>query len=758
MHSPFITYPSSVTVLVVVTENDFIVCGMRKQLKLVLVKVFNMSADEGDDSRQKLKMRGVTTGQNLKGEDLEKLHIEFDEFGQPTGIYRSKFETDMGVLARNIKITYQSWKKVPWGEKETLWKDAKNTWKLSDDKQKIVLKILANALKEFRSRLTRTYITKALKPKEGEEKSEKARASQRMNLHPHYLGRAGYTGKKGKWYKEELAQALTREEVDNHDSDPTVSQESVKLVDERFSDRGYLWIKAHTPSSSCAPTPRIQEVTEKFWVWKEKEQKGEFVPTRFEDALVKALGMPEHNGRTRGVGRNVGLQTYFGKPTSRYSNGKMYTEDDMRLLMEKVKNEAKEEMAAMMEKKWAEFMGKTPSLNENGDSLSHRQLRSSCQSTQHIDPFVKLKESVHCQLVVHMNGELLIVAEGMVSPWIEGKTVHNQPLTIENAHVSIDSVIRADAPLPLPWSGFINVKNRNEKKRKDKDKETRESANKVRKLAKSDEQIKEKDNDEGDEHDSRPLNMIEVDELDFHCQTLEKKLYSLAKDEVIKMVIDGSVYNYREGNTVSYLTIVEIRQMFRNQWLNVGVLQIWGSFLYQSATEIEATKVVGFMCPVKLLDYMHNERQCEEYLMHVLNIQQEKKYIMGAFYEGNHWMLIVVCLGLNTAYILDSQQRTKKKLSIKGRLKAAWIIHCVNGGRRNFAKKNQLQIKVIECPQQPEDYECGYYVMKWMYNITFYYSKGNEEKFEKIIADSTMSAEDLNEVKEAWATKCLENM
>ncbi|KAK9705344.1 hypothetical protein RND81_07G049700 [Saponaria officinalis] len=189
------------------------------------------------------------------------------------------------------------------------------------------------------------------------------------------------------------------------------------------------------------------------------------------------------------------------------------------------------------------------------------------------------------------------------------------------------------------------------------------------------------------------------------------------------MVIDESVYNYREGNTMSYLTIVEIRQMFRNQWLNVVVLQIWGSFLYQSATEIEATKVVGFMCPVKLLDYMHNERQCEEYLMHVLNIQQEKKYIMGAFYEGNHWMLIVVCLGLNTAFILDSQQRTKKKLSIKGRLKAAWIIHCVNGGRRNFAKKNQLQIKVIE-----------------------------------IIADSTMSAEDLNEVKEAWARKCLENM
>ncbi|KAK9690892.1 hypothetical protein RND81_09G161500 [Saponaria officinalis] len=100
------------------------------------------------------------------------------------------------------------------------------------------------------------------------------------------------------------------------------------------------------------------------------------------------------------------------------------------------------------------------------------------------------------------------------------------------------------------------------------------------------------------------------------------------------MVINESTYNYREGNTVSYLTTVEIRQIFRSQWLNVVVLQIWRSFLYQCATEIEGTKVVGFMCPVKLLDYMHNTRQSEDYIMHVLKIQEEKKYILGAFYEG----------------------------------------------------------------------------------------------------------------------------
>ncbi|KAK9705769.1 hypothetical protein RND81_07G080200 [Saponaria officinalis] len=269
-------------------------------------------------------------------------------------------------------------------------------------------------------------------------------------------------------------------------------------------------------------------------------------------------------------------------------------------------------------------------------------------------------------------------------------------------------------------------------KRKNKSKDTRESANKLPKKAKSVEMSKR----EGDDgaHDSRPLSVKEIDELGPYCRSLEEKLNSLSKGDTIKMMIDDSVYNYQHI-AESFLTIVEIRQMLRNQWLNVVMLQIWGSFLYQYATENESTKKVGYMCPVKLLEYMHRPRQCEKYIAHVLKIQDQKKFIMGAFYEG-----------------------TSKKLDIKGRLNAAWILHCVNGGRRNFAKPNKLIIKVIECPQQPEGYECGYYVMKWMYNITFYYSTGNEKDFEKVMADSTMSLDDINEIKEVWATKCLDNM
>ncbi|XP_074296342.1 uncharacterized protein LOC141626412 isoform X1 [Silene latifolia] len=64
----------------------------------------------------------------------------------------------------------------------------------------------------------------------------------------------------------------------------------------------------------------------------------------------------------------------------------------------------------------------------------------------------------------------------------------------------------------------------------------------------------------------------------------------------------------------------------------------------------------------------------------------------------------------------------------------------------------------IQCPQQPEDYECCYYVMKWMYDITFYYCKAAEIQFEQNIATSSMSMIDMNVAREVWANKCLDNM
>ncbi|KAK9676298.1 hypothetical protein RND81_11G067600 [Saponaria officinalis] len=190
----------------------------------------------------------------------------------PTGECRSLFASDIGVKDRNIRITTEDWSKVPVGQKETIWLDVKKKWNIKDEqRRKTILTYVANRFKGFKAYLTSYFIYHTKKSRRTEavdpltiypqitkedwdefKKSDKARASQKNNIHPHYMGRVGYTGKKDQWFKEELE----KETVENPDADPIQTQES---VESRLTDRAYSWIKAHTPATK-SPPPQTQKL------------------------------------------------------------------------------------------------------------------------------------------------------------------------------------------------------------------------------------------------------------------------------------------------------------------------------------------------------------------------------------------------------------------------------------------------------------------------------------------------------------------
>ncbi|KAK9675834.1 hypothetical protein RND81_11G034800 [Saponaria officinalis] len=450
--------------------------------------------DEGPTTTSEKKLtkkrgrRGTTTG--LKAQKIrEPGQIEFDQQGTPIGDEKTHFASDLGVIARNIRITYEDWSKVPEGKKETIWRDVKKKWNIKDDeKRKIILSVVASRFKDFKSKLTSKFVYKT-KAKESDDeeindpfsiypqitkvdweefvkqrmdpefkaKSVKARAAQKNNIHPHYMGRAGYVGKTKQWFKEELEQ----ETLSNPDADPIQSQDAVAS---RLADRSYTWIKAHTPATSNPP-PQTQKVIDDIKHWSEMEKTGEFIPSRLEDALVKAIGKPEHPGRTRGVGSFVGLQTYFGKPTSRGPRGKLYSADGLILLKEEVKKETMDEMKVIMHEQFAELMKacgvKMPLDFEFNMKASHlssqRDTKSSCHSVELNDPFIELLDPAPCRLTVLESENIIVVAEGTAWPWVEGQMVHNTPLNPQNVRVSIDKVLESAAPLPVPWGGFERI-------------------------------------------------------------------------------------------------------------------------------------------------------------------------------------------------------------------------------------------------------------------------------------------------------------
>ncbi|KAK9756231.1 hypothetical protein RND81_01G082900 [Saponaria officinalis] len=278
------------------------------------------------EAPKKQGRRGTLAG--VKAQKLSGTkNIQFDDKGRPFGIWRNKLATDMGAIARNIRIINQDWSKVPEGQKETIWLDVK--------------------------------------------------------------------------------------------------------------------------------------------YWSELAKKGEFVPRRLEDVLVKATCKYDHPGRTRGVGSHVGLQQYFGKPTSRAPRGNLYTLDELNSFREEVKRETMDEMKVIMNQQLSEILKdcgvQLPREFEvnmrDSPLLSRRRDQSSCHSADLNDPLKSYRYNVPtaCRLAVLEFENLITVDEGMVWPWVEGKKVHNTPLSPQNVQVSIDKIIESTAPLPVPWDVFQRV-------------------------------------------------------------------------------------------------------------------------------------------------------------------------------------------------------------------------------------------------------------------------------------------------------------
>ncbi|KAH9616144.1 hypothetical protein KSS87_012486 [Heliosperma pusillum] len=95
-------------------------------------------------------------------------------------------------------------------------------------------------------------------------------------------------------------------------------------------------------------------------------------------------------------------------------------------------------------------------------------------------------------------------------------------------------------------------------------------------------------------------------------------------------------------------------------------------------------ELVGFLCPDRLCTYMHSSVEMERYLTAALKKQQDKRYVIGAFYESSYWMLVVFYLRDNIAYIFYSDRATKKKWEIKSCLSLVWTRYSFRAETRNM--------------------------------------------------------------------------
>ncbi|XP_019189861.1 PREDICTED: uncharacterized protein LOC109184319 [Ipomoea nil] len=120
---------------------------------------------------------------------------------------------------------------------------------------------------------------------------------------------------------------------------------------------------------------------------------------------------------------------------------------------------------------------------------------------------------------------------------------------------------------------------------------------------------------------------------------------------------------------------------------------------------------------------------------------KDKNIILAPYHQDSHWLLLVICIRSKSVCILDPLPSNRNIGLIKGSVNLAFR------SVPTSARVKSINWKPCKCPIQPGGHECGYYVMRYMYDIVTKYSSVDnlDGAFE---SDSPYSIDDINELRE----------
>ncbi|XP_019179181.1 PREDICTED: uncharacterized protein LOC109174397 [Ipomoea nil] len=642
------------------------------------------------------RRRGPNSSRNLKKKKAnEPISIQFDECNRPIGPYSKKFVSYIGIMVRSqVDINFKNWRSVKQTIKDSIWEDVKKEFAIEDvSKKSVVLKIASKRWKDFKSRLIREHYNNkhplyespaqlydylsveqwekfvaGRQTEEFKEKSRKAKESQALNVHPHFLGSAGYASKRQEWMI----------------SDPLSSQSSCATISSSLmsDDRSFDWIRARTKKakdgSYYIPNKKTQEVFQKIVEKCEEVSQGTFQPKRHHDILSAAIGKEDYSGSARGVGGYATIQGVFGKPEHhRSTSSGVVSVDVVKEMMAKCRQDARQDAMTEMEERWQPkiealnqqlhfLMKNMPSTHLIPQGVSDGtpqsvpapcdipQTWSSCHS---VDPIATIQSAKRCRLAVCSGGIPIEVATGIVHPRTNETMVYHQSLLPNCVKVFVDDVVdgRGKFNIPVPTQLYATVEDiignfaqwpihlviLNEEKKS------------------SPNQNKNMGDQSGELSTTGVRPPIVGDDVLQHlgnnCKYLVSLLTSFRLDkDCIELECDETIFCHRNTRFI-FVMVEDIKNlMMMTNWLDVSIIQVFILFLNQLCNQNQVTSI-GFACPTQISKDMakRNGPAVASYFIKLMEQHNNKQFILAPYHQDNHWLLLVICLRSKSVYVLD---------------------------------------------------------------------------------------------------------
>ncbi|KAL5172798.1 hypothetical protein HKD37_16G045472 [Glycine soja] len=581
------------------------------------------------------------------------------------------------------------------------------------------MSIVATRWRQFKSTLTSKFV---FAKTEGQQTQD---VVTKYGLDPEAWKQFEETRLTPNWEKRKRIQeeALLSENPASVDEPPSPIKRHVK------------WKVARTRAVGNMTSDSAQEIADKIDSLEEQVTQGSFVPHGRQDILNTAIGRPDHGGRVRAAGSGVTITQYYGRASRTCSSSSTsisqqqldevvarLREDMTGQIREELRTQIKEELRTQLEeenRRSLEIM--TNALKEaikkelsNKGSQEALQIQPDIQqlgarvSTQgsNVVTNAQASQEHHADViplmglfVQHNDGTPRLAAMGKI---MEGDSIiHIVAYADDVVRVSVETVIDPEAEVPYATSEIQYVKQA-----------VYTFVAWPTHLVKAvlDEHPQSIPHNE-DAHVPKPANVDADDPL----RGLMKYSFDIY-DKPLEISFDGSFLGIVDASTSIFITYSDVTEIIAgDKSLNISVIQLW---------LIYSVKVSCMLLePQSLLCSKDRRSECEQYLERWLK-ESDREVYTGPYFHQKPDMHI-------KATINSVMTKLKKTLSPETKAVAPkWI--------------------EVKSHVQTGCYECGYYIMHWIWNIIT--SDIKSDWFMWFANDTPFDIDIITTIRKKWAT------
>ncbi|XP_073151032.1 uncharacterized protein [Henckelia pumila] len=560
--------------------------------------------------------------------------------------------------------------------------------------------------------------------------SDKRNERRKHNIYPHRLSRKGY--------------ARNAEETAN------------ELCDDDEINRAIIWKKGRVNKEGAFDGDELNMTVDKIDDYMQKKHEGTLQITGpKEDILTKALDSGERGGHVRAIGGHI-------TPTLYFNVGRIWRNDGVdRDLMIEQKNESIEVKKLISEQD--ERIKKLEAIvYKKGGCDSEIDDKGSCSvKLQHLNENqLKVEKSFHSDVDLDhvdiqivdkstaLQGKPVLTLESgtdvayatVVEVNGASKLLHGVPLPQNCMCVSIDKAQQKSARLSVPipneceivgdavethvaWPKQLTVLHENRLRKKTAREESKKDlASNV----------------------PRSVRLLYC-----YCK------HALDNGRKLSFLLDHEVF---EDDYELNLHLEDISPLYHLKAItgNCVVVYVW--YLYQKVVKENKIDKFRFVNPHSIPNWQKTtyektgktERlnQRASFLAYRLSGALVNQLVLVPSCSSGHWILTVIEPYKEVVYLFDSLSQCIRDEDWKYVVEMSLRLFNSNKGRKG---RKHVQWEVIQAPRQPDAKQCGYYVLRFMRQITEIDATIEGDSLQSIFTKKEYSREEIDEVRSELA-------